>query len=57
VISPQLLISAYASGWFPMATDGEIRWYSPDPRAVFLRDDLRPIGIVPELAVGTIEIR
>ncbi len=34
VISSQLLISAYASGWFPMASDGEIRWYSPDPRGV-----------------------
>lgn len=30
-----LLASAYASGWFPMAVDGgEIRWFSPDPRGV-----------------------
>lgn len=28
-------MSAYASGWFPMAVEpGEIRWYSPDPRGI-----------------------
>ncbi len=32
MISARLLVAAYASGWFPMAADGEIRWYSPDPR-------------------------
>ena len=34
MIPPDLLITAYASGWFPMATDGTIRWYSPDPRGI-----------------------
>jgi leucyl/phenylalanyl-tRNA--protein transferase len=35
MIPSGLLVSAYASGWFPMAVDhGEIRWYSPDPRGV-----------------------
>jgi leucyl/phenylalanyl-tRNA--protein transferase len=30
-----LLVSAYASGWFPMAVEGgEIRWFSPDPRGI-----------------------
>lgn len=30
-----LLVSAYASGWFPMAVaTGEIRWFSPDPRGI-----------------------
>jgi leucyl/phenylalanyl-tRNA--protein transferase len=39
VISVDLLISAYASGWFPMAgDDGEIRWYSPDPRGIIPLD-------------------
>ena len=34
-----LLVSAYASGWFPMAVeDGEIRWFSPDPRGVIPLD-------------------
>jgi leucyl/phenylalanyl-tRNA---protein transferase len=35
MIPSGLLVSAYSSGWFPMAVDhGEIRWYSPDPRGV-----------------------
>jgi leucyl/phenylalanyl-tRNA--protein transferase len=35
MIPSALLLSAYASGWFPMAvSDGEIRWYSPDPRGI-----------------------
>ncbi len=35
----ELLIGAYANGYFPMADeDGEIRWYSPDPRGVVLLD-------------------
>jgi leucyl/phenylalanyl-tRNA--protein transferase len=35
MIPSSLLVSAYSSGWFPMAVDaGEIRWYSPDPRGV-----------------------
>jgi leucyl/phenylalanyl-tRNA--protein transferase len=38
VIQPSLLVSAYATGWFPMATDGEIRWYSPDPRGILPLD-------------------
>jgi leucyl/phenylalanyl-tRNA--protein transferase len=33
------LLSAYASGWFPMAiAPGEIRWYSPDPRGIIPLD-------------------
>ena len=35
MIEPELLLSAYASGWFPMAVEGgEIRWFSPDPRGI-----------------------
>jgi leucyl/phenylalanyl-tRNA--protein transferase len=35
MIPSELLVSAYSSGWFPMAVDeGDIRWYSPDPRGV-----------------------
>jgi len=34
-----LLVSAYASGWFPMAVgDGDIRWFSPDPRGIIPLD-------------------
>lgn len=35
VLDPQLLISAYCQGVFPMAhDDGNIYWYDPDPRAI-----------------------
>jgi len=34
VIDSALLLNAYASGWFPMAVDHEIHWFSPDPRGV-----------------------
>ncbi len=33
------VLLAYAGGWFPMADDdGEIRWYSPDPRGIIRLD-------------------
>lgn len=39
VIPTDLLLSAYTSGWFPMAVEpGEIRWYSPDPRGIIPLD-------------------
>jgi leucyl/phenylalanyl-tRNA--protein transferase len=39
MIPAELLVSAYASGWFPMAVDrGEIRWFSPDPRGIIPLD-------------------
>ena len=39
VLSPDLLVAAYQAGVFPMADrDGEIGWYSPDPRAVLPLD-------------------
>ena len=38
MIPARLLVGAYASGWFPMATDGEIQWYSPDPRGILPLD-------------------
>jgi leucyl/phenylalanyl-tRNA---protein transferase len=42
VIEPELLVSAYGSGWFPMAVEGgEIRWFSPDPRGVIPLDTFR----------------
>ena len=34
MIESALLLNAYASGWFPMAVDREIHWFSPDPRGV-----------------------
>ncbi len=39
IIPGELLVSAYASGWFPMAVDGgDIRWFSPDPRGIIPLD-------------------
>jgi leucyl/phenylalanyl-tRNA---protein transferase len=35
MIPTDRLVSAYASGWFPMAVEeGDIRWFSPDPRGI-----------------------
>lgn len=35
-LDPARLLTAYCNGIFPMAdNDGEISWYSPDPRAIF----------------------
>jgi leucyl/phenylalanyl-tRNA--protein transferase len=45
VIPRELLLSAYASGWFPMAVEGgEINWYSPDPRGIIPLDDFHVPG-------------
>jgi leucyl/phenylalanyl-tRNA--protein transferase len=39
VLTPELLISAYTQGIFPMAGEsGEIYWYDPDPRAILPLD-------------------
>lgn len=42
-IGPEVLMGAYASGYFPMADsrEGEIGWYSPDPRAIIPFDSLK----------------
>ena len=40
-LTPELLLSAYRIGVFPMADSwGEIGWYAPDPRAVLPLDHL-----------------
>ena len=40
VIEPELLLAAYAAGYFPMADSrsGPVQWYSPDPRAILPLD-------------------
>jgi leucyl/phenylalanyl-tRNA--protein transferase len=40
-LTAENLINAYAKGIFPMAVNkrGDIRWYSPDPRAIIPLDD------------------
>jgi leucyl/phenylalanyl-tRNA--protein transferase len=60
MIPTDLLVSAYASGWFPMAVDvGEIRWYSPDPRGIIPLDRFhvpRRLARVVRAGVFRIEI-
>ena len=39
MLSSDTLLTAYASGWFPMSiAPGDIRWYSPDPRGIIPLD-------------------
>lgn len=38
-IKPEVLLSAYAEGVFPMAEDGEILWFSPNNRGIIPLDD------------------
>lgn len=40
-LTPEVLVSAYAHGIFPMAVDGRIEWFSPDPRAILPLDTFR----------------
>jgi leucyl/phenylalanyl-tRNA--protein transferase len=59
MIPSDLLISAYATGWFPMSVDGEIRWFSPDPRGIVPLDTMhvsRRLARVVRQGVFRIEI-
>lgn len=58
MIASDLLVSAYASGWFPMAVEpGEIRWYSPDPRAIIPLDGFHlPSRLARVLRSGRFQI-
>ena len=38
VLAPEKLISAYSRGLFPMINDGDLMWFSPDPRGVLPLD-------------------
>ena len=44
-IPPEVLIEAYATGWFPMAADrtpdARIEWFSPNPRGILPLDAAR----------------
>lgn len=39
-LTPELLISAYAQGVFPMGIHGRIGWFSPDPRGILPLDSV-----------------
>ena len=58
MIASELLVSAYTSGWFPMAVDdGEIRWYSPDPRGIIPLESFRvPSRLGRVIRAGTFQI-
>jgi leucyl/phenylalanyl-tRNA--protein transferase len=58
MIPTDLLVSAYASGWFPMAVhSGEIRWYSPDPRGIIPLDAFHvPSRLARVVRAGTFDI-
>jgi leucyl/phenylalanyl-tRNA--protein transferase len=59
VISADLLLHAYRSGVFPMADDeGEIVWFSPDPRGIVRLDAFHvPHGLRRTLKKKLFEIR
>jgi leucyl/phenylalanyl-tRNA--protein transferase len=59
MIAPDVLLTAYASGWFPMAVgEGEIRWYSPDPRGIIPLDTFHvPSRLARSLRKAGFEIR
>ena len=40
-IPPELLLDFYRKGIFPMAVDGEMRLFSPDPRGIIPLDEFR----------------
>lgn len=42
-LTPEVLVNAYMTGYFPMADSsvGSIEWYSPDPRAVIPLDGIK----------------
>jgi leucyl/phenylalanyl-tRNA--protein transferase len=59
MIDADLLLQAYRLGVFPMAMeDGEIRWFSPNPRTILPLDEFHvPHGLKRERRVQSIEIR
>ena len=59
MIDSDLLLEAYRLGVFPMAMDnGEIRWFSPEPRTILPLDAFHvPHGLKRERRVRAIEIR
>ncbi len=60
IIEPDFLLTAYCSGYFPMAEPitGEIGWYSPDARAIIELEELKiPRSLKQTIKKGIFEIR
>jgi leucyl/phenylalanyl-tRNA---protein transferase len=60
-IPPELLLRAYASGWFPMGVEpargGGIEWFSPEPRGVVPLDAFRvPARLARVIRQGRFEV-
>jgi leucyl/phenylalanyl-tRNA--protein transferase len=57
-LSPQLLLSAYCKGIFPMAHEDGIYWYDPDPRAIIPLDGFHvPRRLARVVRSGQFEVR
>jgi len=58
VISVDMLVSAYAGGWFPMAVEpGDIQWFSPDPRGIIPLDSFHlPSRLARVIRQGRFEV-
>lgn len=37
-LTPEILVSAYVQGYFPMDVEGDVLWFSPNPRAILPLD-------------------
>ena len=58
VLDPALLVRAYRHGIFPMALeDGEVGWFSPDPRGILPLDEFRiPSRLARVVRQGRFEV-
>jgi leucyl/phenylalanyl-tRNA--protein transferase len=57
-LTPQLLLTAYCQGFFPMDDNGRIGWYDPDPRAIIPLDTFHvPQRLARTVRNGPFEIR
>ena len=60
IIDTQFLLMAYCHGYFPMADakNGEIGWYSPDPRGIFDLDHFKiPRSLRQTIRKNIFEVR
>ena len=57
-LTPELLLAAYSQGIFPMGVDGQIQWFSPDPRAIIPLETFHvPRTLLQRWRQGVFEIR
>jgi leucyl/phenylalanyl-tRNA--protein transferase len=58
-LDPALVVAAYRRGLFPMGMeDGELGWFSPDPRGILPLDDFHvPSRLARVIRRGTFDVR